>query len=118
MEDYFPRIESIYDNFGNSWLPSMGKNVFTKFTLSPDDSVEFIIKAIDPGDLPIKYYCSLFSELIESNKFSIKIKEGDIGINTPISLGIRSDRSYRKIKGNEIDEWATFYYNIVPKHSG
>ena len=114
LDNYFPRIEIVRDNLGNFWKPGSGKNIFTKKTLKPGDILEFTITAVDPENLPLKYYCSLEKEYSEKNKFSITITDKEIGLNSPVSVGIRSSRDYRKTKGNEIDEWVTFYYNVIP----
>ena len=115
VDSYFPRIESIRDNYGNYWEPSMQKYVYPKTALMPGDVLEFTIDAIDPEDLPLSYSCSLLNGYSTNNKFYITISNAEIGIKTPIAIGIRSSRDYRKVKGNKLDEWVTFHYDIFPK---
>ena len=115
VDSYFPRIESIRDNYGNTWEPNFGKKVITKTILKPEDVLEFTITAIDPEDLPLNYYCSLGKSYSSDNKFSLTISKNEIGLKTPILVGIRSSRDYSKIQGNQLDEWVTFYYDILPK---
>ena len=115
VDSYFPRIENVRDNYGNHWEIRLWNNIFTKTILRPGDVLDFTITAIDPEDLPLNYYCSVNREFSDENKFSITITESEIGVKSPITIGIKSSRAYRKVKGNNLDEWITFYYDIIPQ---
>lgn len=57
-EDCFPRIESVRDSLGNIWVHSgetFGKGVTTEMKLRPGDTIDFIVTASDPEDLPLEY---------------------------------------------------------------
>lgn len=114
VENYFPRIELVRDNYGNFWKIGEEKHIFTKSVLKPGNVIEFTVTAIDPEDLPLSYYCSGLKENTPENKLVVTLTDNEIGVKSPISIGIRSSREYRKIKGNQLDEWVTFYYDIIP----
>lgn len=114
-DGYFPRIEFVRDNLGNSWKPGQGKNVNTKQTLRVGDVIEFLVTAIDPEDLPLKYYCSIDGVYREENKFSLEVSDKMIGRRTAISVGIQSPRDYRAVNGNQLDDWITFLFQVLPK---
>jgi hypothetical protein len=58
-EDYFPRIESVRDNFGNIFPSGTGSTVLTKTILRPGDIIEFIITASDPLGSNLGYAISI-----------------------------------------------------------
>ena len=56
-ESYFPRIESVHDNYGNSWKIGDG-TVRTGSTLRVGDLIEFVVSATDPEGEQINYRLS------------------------------------------------------------
>jgi hypothetical protein len=58
---YYPRIEFIADNMGNSWKPGESKWLLTKTALRPGDALEYVITATDPLGEALEYQCTLGS---------------------------------------------------------
>lgn len=114
-ESYFPRIEFIRNNIGNSWQFGQSKTIITKQTLYVGDDLEFIITATDPEDLKLEFYCSVDNKYYETNSFKIQINEKNIGKDASIQVGIKSPREYHAVQGNQLDDWITFCYTILPK---
>ena len=54
-DKYFPKFESIRDNFGNTWTPNSPYAIETNLTLRPGDELEFTIHAKDPEDKELMY---------------------------------------------------------------
>ena len=114
-ESYFPRLEFIRNNIGNSWQFGQNKTIDTKQTLYVGDQIEFIITATDPEDMQLEYYCSVDSMFYPTNSFRINITESQIGKQASIQVGIKSPREYHAVQGNQLDDWITFLYTILPK---
>lgn len=120
-EDYYPRIESASDNFGNLWTPNYGlPSVMTKTSLRPGDTIEFVISARDPLGEDLEYNIS--TEYIGSNKIwksnnelDIKITEEDIGEGFEVKLAIRSNRKYHA--RGKYDHAIGFHYSVLPPKS-
>lgn len=54
-EDYYPRIESVRDNYGNIWTIGSSNPLITKTRLRPGDIIELVITASDPRDEELEY---------------------------------------------------------------
>ena len=54
-EDYFPRIESVRDNFGNTWVQGESSGVIANTILRPGDILDFVVTASDPQGSKLKY---------------------------------------------------------------
>ena len=119
IEDYFPRIESARDSFGNIWTleGSFGEPVFTNTILRPDDTVEFVITASDPLGEEIEYGIErrrMSKEIWQkSNLFSIIVIEDNISKNFVVSFYIRSFRKFHAYR--YYDDSISFYYTVLPK---
>lgn len=116
-EDYYPKIESIRDSFGNIITGESGKNVcFTKTKLRPGDTIDFIVTASDPFEEEIEYKLkknnSIFNKWQKGNSFSVKIFEKDVKKSFVIDLEIRSHRKFHAY--SEHDDWAKFFYEVLP----
>jgi hypothetical protein len=117
-EDYFPRIESIMDGFGNIFPSGSGLcSVYTKTILRPNDVIDFVITASDPFDVQLDYGMRVpdFMPNIawqKENILSIKIIEDYIGTNCGISLYIRSPRKYHA--SGHYDDFVGFLYDVLP----
>jgi hypothetical protein len=118
VDDCFPRIESARDNLGNIWVPNSkhGPNVVhTDMALRPVDSLEFIITASDPEDLPLEFGIDIKHGSIKwqkSNSFLIKISSNDISRSFSVGLYIRSSRSYHAC--SHYDDCIDFVYKVLP----
>jgi hypothetical protein len=119
--DCFPRIESARDSLGNIWVPSGSdwavKVVTTNMTLRPGDSIDFVVSARDPEDLPLEY--GIRHEALDriawqaSESFSVALTEKHIASNCDISLYIRAPRSYHA--SALYDDRVTFFYTVLPR---
>ena len=120
--DSFPRIESARDSLGNIWVPESGpdarlKTVRTDMTLRPGDSIDFVIAARDPDDLPLGY--GIRDEMIgpvnwqASESFTVSITEKHIAASCEIGLFIRSARPYHA--SGFYDDKVSFYYRVLPR---
>lgn len=127
-EDYYPRIESVRDNYGNIWTSeSNSKGINTKVILRPGDEIEIVITGSDPlgEDIEYGYLYGHSGFLIvpqvtflkdsfwrTENSFSIKISEEHIGENFHIVSYIRSSRKYHA--NQYYDDSIVFYYIVLP----
>lgn len=114
-EDYFPRIESVRDNFGNLWVQGEIKDVFTKIILRPEDILDFVVTASDPQGSELKYCITADCRFNwqEENNLRILITEKHIGINSGYDLFIKSSRDYHS--SGLYDDNVTFFYTVLPK---
>jgi hypothetical protein len=116
LEDYFPRIESARDNYGNIWPSDRGVTVITNTILRPDDVVEIVITASDQLGEELEYGIDLgYSAIVwqKENSFFFKILESHIGKFFIISLYIRSSREFHA--SGTIDDRIDFCYSVLPK---
>jgi hypothetical protein len=114
-EDYFPRIESARDNFGNVFPFLMGGLGYTKTILRPNDVIDFVITASDPFDDKLEYGIrSEFDRNIawqEDNSFSVRIIEY-VKKRFRVELFIRSPRKFRAYSDH--DDSVDFVYTVLP----
>jgi hypothetical protein len=116
-EDYFPRIESIRDNYGNIYAYKSMPMILTNTILSHNDIIEFVITASDPLDGDLEYGIALgglISNAIwqKENIFIVNILEKHIGKNFGIYLYIRSPRKFRAHGSH--DDSISFVYDVLP----
>lgn len=122
-ESYFPRIESIRDNFGSMWIPSTDrflkhwKRVDTKLTLRLGDAIDFVVTASDPMGDKLSYrlirkHCLAVGEWQESNTISIVLSKEDISNRASMKILIKSPREYHA--AYEHDDGVTFTYTVLP----
>jgi hypothetical protein len=116
--DCFPLIESACDSLGNIYAPSGSgpQVVVTKMMLRPGDTIDFMVTASDPEDLPLQYamrrgYGGKL-EWQEAPAFTVGITEADIGQNFTIMLYILSPRNYHA--SGEWDDDVMFGYSVLP----
>jgi hypothetical protein len=114
-EDYFPRIESARDSFGNLFPSGTGKYVLTKSILRLNDIIDIVLTASDPFDAPLKYGIrnDITMDILwqKENSFSIIIPEY-IRKDLSVTIYIRSPRRFRAYK--ECDDWVEFHYTVLP----
>jgi hypothetical protein len=116
-EDYFPRIESVRDNFGNMFPSDTGNSVYTKTILRPNDIVDFVITASDPLDADLEYGITVegFISTVnwqKENTFSVRIMEKHIQTNFRILFCIRSPRRFHA--HGSYDDSISFNYDVLP----
>lgn len=116
--DCFPRIESARDNYGNIWTPAEGSlnAVSTNTVLRPGDTVEFLITASDPEDMPLEYGFEASRGLrrfwLQESTFSLPIEENHIGKIFRVEVFIKSPRTYHAHQF--YDDSAIFLYQVLP----
>jgi hypothetical protein len=114
-EDYYPRIESVSDNLGNFWSPSIGtgNHLETEMKLRPGDILEFIVTARDPLGESLEYNMNLgHGPWQDSPEFRRIITEKDVGSEFAVFLCIRSHRKFHSWK--DIDHCVGFHYTVLP----
>lgn len=120
-ESYYPRIEYLQDNLGNSYRIGDKKTFMTNSKLKPGDVIEFTISAFDP--LGGKIYYTAYINLIpfkyewkEDNNFSFEITTKDVGSIHGIELLIKSEREYHAMKCSigVCDDSVLIGYEVLP----
>jgi hypothetical protein len=118
QEDCFPRIESVRDSLGNIWVPGdIIRHVDTRMTLRPGDTIDFVISASDPENLPLEY--GVRDESIgqihwgQNDTFSVTLEDKHIGTSADITLFVRSGRPYHA--SGAFDDRVAFYYTVLPR---
>ncbi|OGX83792.1 Swt1 family HEPN domain-containing protein [Hymenobacter glacialis] len=110
-ESYFPRIESVHDNYGNSW--KMGDlGIITGLTLREGDILEFVVSATDPKDERIEYSID-YRDWQSEKHIQVLLSEAHIRQQLTICILIRSQRSYHASDG--YDDAVIFKYQVLPK---
>ena len=111
-ESYFPRIESVHDNYGNSWKIGDNQRLMTKNVLREGDFLEFVVSAIDPQGELLEYCVG--GEWQEGNVLQLELSSENIGLKISIVTRVKSKRNYHAID-NRIDAFVTFCYDVLPK---
>jgi Swt1-like HEPN len=114
-DDYFPRIESIRDNYGNVYGSGTTSIFDCATVLRPGDKLEFVITARDPLDEKLLYEFRPYSrvaEWIESNSHTYVVTAADVGAMFQFSLSIKTEREYHAM-GN-YDHSVMFIYKVLP----
>jgi hypothetical protein len=112
-EDYYPRIESVRDNFGNIWTDESSRTIYTKTILRPNDIIDYVITASDPMDEDLEYGISLGGDIWQTgNTFSVIITEDHVKNNLCIGVFIRSLRKYHA--HGFYDDFVYFFYDVLP----
>lgn len=115
-EDYFPRIESARDSLGNIYTHGDIVPVYTKMTLHPKDSLDFVITASDPLGENLQYSISVdsgdFEGWQDDNIFSVVFSKANIGVSISVNLYIKSHREHFALK--YFDDCVRFFYTVLP----
>lgn len=112
-EDYFPRIESARDNFGNMWIPGRMPFCSTNVTLRVGDILEFVVTASDPQGLELEYQIAYQRPWQKDNTIQVLVEDEHIGRLAVFAVQIRSPRSYHA--ENDSDGTVRFGYTVLPK---
>lgn len=118
VEDYFPRIESVRDNYGNIWAVGQPKNtIYTKLILRPGDVLEYVITATDPLGEELNYGITRNPhpnmECQKDNTIKHVVSSNDIGRLFNLNVFIKSNRDYHAL-GDLADDWVDFSYTVLP----
>ena len=118
-EDYFPRFESVRDNFGNLWTPERGfaLGLATDTHLRPGDTLEFVATASDPLGEELEYGLAVdvsarAKEWQKNNEFVIRVTEKDVSSSFSVTIFVRSRRKYRARQDH--DDKVDFFYTVLP----
>ena len=110
-EDYFPRIESVRDNLGNTWIPGSGV-ITTTNILRPGDELTFVISASDPLGEDMEYCIYGKTEWQADYNIILEISDKHIAKKVFFLLSIRSHRKYHA--DDKFDDSVLFEYSILP----
>jgi hypothetical protein len=119
--DYYPRIESVRDSLGNSYLPGrLGSlMVLTKMSLRPGDTIDFVVAASDPMGAELEYRFQVGRLLQErttgwlrDNTHTVEVERRDVGDTFGVQVEIRSPREYRAL--GDYDDFVQFRYSVLP----
>lgn len=116
-EGYFPKIESVRDNYGNIWVPGEKEPVSCKTILHVNDLLELVVTASDPYGESIEYSYLVAGTTSSvpwqaSNVFSININEGHIGVQVGHTVYVRSKRQFHA--HDTFDDVVMFKYTTLP----
>lgn len=119
-ESYFPRLEAVYDNLGNSWTYGTDerdhKVIFTKMVLRPGDILQFTATAFDPLGEPLLYY--FITSYLKDDDWTadsyktIDVTKDHIRSKFAIEIGLKSNRSYHATSFE--DDSVRFIYTVLP----
>lgn len=119
--DCFSRIESIRDNFGNSYTIGGSRFCDSKMILRPGDKLEFVVAASDPELLDLEYNISThpgtWSDYASTkwqkyNTLQCNITEKNISKMFSVKISIKSPRDYHARSGE--DDFVEFLYTVLP----
>lgn len=111
----FPRIEYIKDDLGNVWVPGKPRRIKTNRTLHPGDTVEFIVKAHDPEEMPLEY--KIHGHKWQSgNILFFEVADKHIKKQAQLNITIRSSRKFHAYPLG-YDDRVVFEYQIMPRES-
>jgi hypothetical protein len=118
-DSYYPRIESVMDNLGNTWVPTGRPGlemVPTKNRLRVGDVLEFIVKASDPLGGSLEFGLGFHLAPPESWQASeclrIVIGAGHVGRDRSFGAFVRSKREFHS-HGHH-DGVVLFTYEVLP----
>lgn len=115
-EDHFPRIESARDSLGNIFAYGDSLAIYTKITLHPGDTLDFVVTASDPLGEPLRYSFSVETGDLrwqDDNTSSVTFSEANLGTNVSVDCHIKSNRTYHALK--YFDDYVRFFYTVLPK---
>lgn len=116
IEDFFPKLESIRDNLGNSWIPGKPKVINTNSILKVGDTLEFVVAATDPEGLELTYHINPGGKKTTDNNLIYEVTNDNIGKESRLTIGMSSPREYHAVAGNACDDWVTFIYSVLPNN--
>jgi len=109
----YPRIEYIKDSLGNIWVPGKPRRLKTNLTVHPGMTLEFIVQATDPEELPLEY--KIHGQKWQAgNILFFDVMEKHVQKQAQINITIRSSRKFHAYPLG-YDDRVVFEYQIVPK---
>jgi len=109
----YPRIEYIKDSLGNIWVPGKPRRVKTNLTVRTGTTLEFIVQATDPEELPLEY--KIHGQKWQSgNILFFEVSEKHVQKQAQINITLRSSRKFHAYPLG-YDDRIVFEYQIVPK---
>jgi hypothetical protein len=119
-EDYYPRIESIRDNYGNVYT-SASNYLMTKTRLKVGDLLQFTVTASDPQARPLEYAFlgSSFNGNAElynwknENILEFVVNTNHILKELNVIICIRNDLDWHALPFG-CDDRVTFCYEVIP----
>jgi hypothetical protein len=91
------------------------KWVYTKMKLRPGDTIDFVVTASDPEDLPLEYGIELDKPVKiwqPSGEFQVTFTDKHISTYFAVGLYIRSPRPYHA--SSSYDDKVRFCYHVLP----
>jgi len=116
-EDYYPRIESVTDNYGNTATPSR-MTVRTGMRLRVGDVLEYVVAASDPLGEKLEYRLTGVPPYDDEKGWAtdhiltFTITSEQVGVWVEIGVAIRSQRPFHARRG--YDDNAIFVYEVLP----
>lgn len=124
-DDFFPRIESARDNYGNIWTTekiSISNSILTDTILRPNDYLEFVVTASDPLGEPVRYSVEInwgskqimmTESWVDNNTFEFAISEDFICKEFIVRIMIKSSRKHHAF--TYFDDQISFIYSVLPQ---
>ncbi len=108
----YPRIEYIKDSLGNIWVPGKPRRLKTNLTIHPGTSLEFIVQATDPEEMPLEY--KIHGQKWQSgNILFFDVMEKHVQKQAQLNITIRSSRKFHAYPLG-YDDRVVFEYQILP----
>ncbi len=118
-DSYYPRIEFVADNLGNSWKLGRDRWVDTGMKLRPGDVLEYVVTASDPLEEPLQFQCTFeqgryghSDKWTSENSFTFEVTEKYVGKLFFASISIRSSRNFHAHRN--YDDLVKFTYEVLP----
>jgi len=124
-DSFYPRLECVQDNLGNTWSAGESKTKLTGCLLRPGDYLQYKASATDPvGDF-LEYRFSAKGiedkgEWIDNGEFELTIQNSQVGKNMWVCVEVRSPREFHALNdfgGGGFDDSVIFAYEVLPPRS-
>lgn len=118
-EEYYPRIESVRDSFGNEWVPG-GLGVYTNLVLEVGQKVEFLCRGWDPQGRAITWVAEqatvgrpVWSTAIGTDaSLVVEIRDDHVGEDLDVAIVLTGTGKYHR--HSNYDDTASFRYAVRP----
>jgi hypothetical protein len=121
-ESYYPRLECVQDNYGNSWAIGERNPLLTGRTLRLGDVIEFSVSGTDPLGEDIEFSVAPCAvpykfQWKESGDFSVTLDSSHVQNGLWIHIAVRSKREFHATSDpilGKIDDIVKFGYEVLP----
>ncbi|WP_454164313.1 hypothetical protein [Gordonia iterans] len=122
---YYPVVDSITDNFGNTHDGATNLITLTGVRLEIGDTVSFTCRATDPEDRQLHWVLSNnaghpHTQTSESSGSEVELSytftRDDVSEKVPLLITLRSDGEFHRASG--VDAHAMFHYAVNPPRGG